>query len=1228
MNATCPNCGKPVPPSALEGLCPECMLRVGAAAHTEAPDETGPHRTRVVPSPPLNPEEIAQRFPQLEILECLGRGGMGVVYKARQPRLDRLVALKILAPEKEQQPEFAERFAREAKALARLNHPNIVTVHDFGEAEGLYYLLMEFVDGMTLRQLLQRQKLAPEEALNIVPKICEALQFAHEQGVVHRDIKPENVLLDKQGRVKIADFGIAKLVAGGDGSPRCAGEPERTAGPGVPTNSLTQDQVVGTPHYMAPEQVEKPQLVDHRADIYSLGVVFYEMLTGELPLGKFQPPSKKVQVDVRLDEVVLHALEKEPDRRYQHASEVKTAVETIAATPAAPAAAATPAGPPGSAPQAKPGSTQPVSRSIPGWMFLLGSCWLLLAIVVLLGKKVARTEPLMYAFFGLGGWRYPDSYNAVIVLSVVLGLGCLWLGWMGGRGGVAWLVRRLSLGLLGASPWLVVMFALVLGKKAVRWEPTLYAFFGVGGWMYPSSYNWLIGGCLLLAMATFGVIWVGAQEHPEARLAESDADQTAAGRGLPAAGGPGAAPPVLIKRWRDAWLWNWEYIQLFLIVPLVVVALALPFGLKWWGLKALWLFALEWPGIAFAITYAIVGRRVRQTQAAIPRSRGEMAECLMFRRPFLSPGLAVMQVDRLELIPIVGSPISVPLADIVAIKEVWWFNGTWLWFKKGFVMDLANGQRVGVAVAEVFARRWRAKLSRGSLPEIPTDSDSVEDRATMVARQQVRAPAAAMLIAVVLNYLLLVSLSASLATGVPRLPFALVAGAVTALVVVGAVQMWRGKAYGLAVVASILMMIIPLACILGLPLGIWALVVLRRREVRELFGKSYPLSPPESPARSRGGAAWKVAVAALAAVLLVLAIPVGALLLKIGIVSFHKAGKPAQAIAATQNSPPATAPAVSAGPVVEQGLSSAATQRPIKAEDLDTPSSAAQPGQVLVSRAEPGTFKLTLTNGVSVEVVAVVRNPLRNKLWWKPDGTPLPQPPGARVIFRPAGMWKERDVNEEAHALLVRCDLPSGTADRHWQYGLEHRPRGERLGSLQIQQGSQMEQAAEELERLGRKIVGGAGGPKLSSQVVGYAEVVRFPAGTKEVALQCRSAVGPWEPVAVFDGKQTKVAIEGVRVLCTYLRQEPNGKCLDVTHDVDRGLYALRMMGVFKGGRREELVFHSGVLGGRETQGFVLLEPGQRVENIVEFVLERTPWVNGRIEGIRLEPRVPSATLE
>ena len=309
----CPICGKPVVPEAPQGLCPECLMKSGF--ETKAGNEPGAGKSAFVPP---SVEQMAKLFPQLEIIELLGQGGMGAVYKARQPRLNRFVALKILSPEKQNDPQFAERFEREARALAWLNHPNIVTVYDFGETQGNYYLLMEFVDGMTLRQLLQARRLASAEALAIVPQICQALQYAHEQGIIHRDIKPENILLDKKGQVKIADFGIAKLL---DQEPQDI--------------SLTgAEDVVGTPHYMAPEQIEKPQTVDHRADIYSLGVVFYEMLTGELPLGNFQPPSQKVQIDVRLDEVVLHALEKEPERRYQKASQVKTAVETIAGTTA------------------------------------------------------------------------------------------------------------------------------------------------------------------------------------------------------------------------------------------------------------------------------------------------------------------------------------------------------------------------------------------------------------------------------------------------------------------------------------------------------------------------------------------------------------------------------------------------------------------------------------------------------------------------------------------------------------------------------------------------------------------------------------------------------------------------------------------------------------------------------------------------------------------------------
>jgi tetratricopeptide (TPR) repeat protein len=301
----CQQCRQPLPENSPEGLCPACLAKVALGSEPSAP------KPRTAPAA----SQLAELFPQLEIIEFLGMGGMGMVYKARQPRLDRFVALKILPMESASDPSFAERFSREAKALAKLNHPGIVSVYDFGQCGQYYYFLMEYVDGMNLRQLQAQNPVTPRQALELVVQICTALQYAHDEGVVHRDIKPENILLNKKGQVKIADFGLAKLLGN------------------APDPALTLSQTaMGTINYMAPEQRQNAQSVDHRADIYSLGVVFYEMLTGEVPMGRFEPPSKKVQVDVRLDEVVLRALEREPARRYQQASEVKQKVENITST--------------------------------------------------------------------------------------------------------------------------------------------------------------------------------------------------------------------------------------------------------------------------------------------------------------------------------------------------------------------------------------------------------------------------------------------------------------------------------------------------------------------------------------------------------------------------------------------------------------------------------------------------------------------------------------------------------------------------------------------------------------------------------------------------------------------------------------------------------------------------------------------------------------------------------
>ena len=269
-------------------------------------------------------EQVREAFPQLNQIELIGIGGMGRVYRACQPSLDRSVALKVLPGDKADHPEWVERFTREARALARLNHPNVVRVLDFGTAQiggnSQPYLIMEFIDGVNLRQAMELGKLSAREALMIVPKLCDALHYAHEHGVLHRDIKPENVLIDTEGRVMLVDFGLAKL----------RDETQMAF-------TLTQSGAkLGTIAYMAPEQIESPGDVDHRADIYSLGVVFYEMLTGELPLGVFPAPSQVSGGDPQLDEVVLRTLEKKREKRFADAGELKSGIER-ASTKAAPA---------------------------------------------------------------------------------------------------------------------------------------------------------------------------------------------------------------------------------------------------------------------------------------------------------------------------------------------------------------------------------------------------------------------------------------------------------------------------------------------------------------------------------------------------------------------------------------------------------------------------------------------------------------------------------------------------------------------------------------------------------------------------------------------------------------------------------------------------------------------------------------------------------------------------
>ena len=310
--SACPRCGAPLAGGgALSGLCPACLLRQGVG------EPVACRPSPVTSSTDLS--DVQREFPQFEILEEVGRGGMGIVYRARQPRLDREVALKVLKPELADHQDFAERFLREARALARMNHPNVVAVHDFGETGGNYFLVMEFVRGQTLRTYMDQGRLELEDVVELFPSICAGLAYAHAQDLVHRDVKPENILIDEQGTVKLTDFGLAKVL----------GQEEEW-------NLTRASQVMGTLHYMAPEQFHRPRSVDHRADVYALGVVLYEALTGVLPVGRFELPSRKSDLDPAVDEVLLRALEQEPDERFQSVVELATALGALPTSEEAP----------------------------------------------------------------------------------------------------------------------------------------------------------------------------------------------------------------------------------------------------------------------------------------------------------------------------------------------------------------------------------------------------------------------------------------------------------------------------------------------------------------------------------------------------------------------------------------------------------------------------------------------------------------------------------------------------------------------------------------------------------------------------------------------------------------------------------------------------------------------------------------------------------------------------
>jgi predicted Ser/Thr protein kinase len=1190
----CPSCQKTLPPNVPLGLCPECLIKSGFNTGT---DPGNPGKESGFVPPPV--EELRKLFPQLEIIELIGKGGMGAVYKARQLALDRLVALKILPPGSADDAGFAERFNREARALARLNHPHIVAVHDFGQTGGQPYLLMEFVDGLNLRQVEQAGRLTPEQALEIVPQICDALQFAHNEGVVHRDIKPENILLDKKGRVKITDFGIAKIV-------------------GVPAGkgSLTgAKDVLGTPHYMAPEQVEKPSTVDHRADIYSLGVVFYELLTGELPLGKFQPPSRKVQMDVRLDEVVLHALEKEPERRYQQASQVKTDVETIAATP--------PSGSSGR--QSAPSEDQSrltsaaaihsMVNSPANWLVATGILnWIAIPLVVLVTAAI------------LGGKGYSTAAAPMLLVSL--------------------------------SAFILSSMMIVAGLKMKRLEA------------YPLA---IIGSILAVLITPGNLIGLPVGIWCLVVLCRREVRE-AFGKGFLPLGSPSPQAASGAGAWKVAAV---IVAAILLILAIPVGSLLLAIGIPAFQKareRSRQMAAAITPQTALAVSFGPVqevtlndlddahgnealsfasgqplslpadfGQRTAEAlEGWLDSNRVDLlVDFARDRWALMSRGMQFRDLhDKAWDAPHIGFGGDWPDTAVLEIREA---RGATLYLLPTnaqppltFAFLTASGQAGVLRITGLFTNEPRGMKLRYKLTQLASGGGG---GSVTVSSPDLRNPDADAIKLNIPNRYLAAAL-AGMDLAAEKIKAAAARGELSEQADVfnhfnELCDQLQGKNqnasftpqdWGIQDADKFRTVTDSLAALEDASERMRDMARSTRRPQAEReailkteanqfvsgyadFRSQLHLAIPSGGMGAAGQNAQRkfVRLVIEQSAMTFEGQPTnwenaGALLAKVPdrnntVLEFAVTSD--QITVAQQNEWFQKASALARQHAFE--YASFIGVHPLGSKGTSSSSTRSVPS---LAQARLGEFKVTLTNGLTLEVVAVARNPRGTSFWWQPDGTLLATPPVEIVELpelAPTTQSRITIIPQNEFLFYIRRELPTGMALESFQPRFSPRP-------------SDIEMPAT-VQELGSKA-------RASAQLVCFAE----PPDTAD--YQEAVACGPWEAVSVYDvqTKTTRDLERGAMALWSEPRYEQGALRFDVMHNADRGQYALRMVARLRNGGSEKLVFHTGVLTGSPAKGFALIhgsEPEAKnwLQQVKEMVIERTPWVRGEIPNISLKPR-------